>query len=230
MPSTSGRASRRPAAGEELFRPRAALTGKAQPLAQLSFGQWFFGWCSHPDPAYSRWDAINYGGDSFIFGPNRSRLPFQAPRLPRRGRNIEPDEDSTDLGDYGLSARWSPTWLDGTLGFYFRNTTDTVPQLMATPGVVPGVPSATCSAIGTPLPGNLCLVTPATSVADLSATSSASTTRPTQRHQDLRRVLSKKHTGRQCRRRAVLSPGCHWSDAVRCCQRSRFARAGLDAR
>ena len=64
----------------------------------------------------------------------------------------EPSRYSGSLGDCGLSARWSPDWLDGTLGFYCRNATDILPQLMVTPGVVPGVPAATCTTIGgTPL-------------------------------------------------------------------------------
>ena len=68
-----------------------------------------------------------------------------------------------------MSARWSPDWLDGTLGFYYRNATDVFPQAMATPGVAP-VPAAVCSARGgVPLPGGtLCFVNPkATTVADL---------------------------------------------------------------
>ena len=118
-------------------------------------------------------DAINHGGDSFIFGPNPLAAVIPgAPAYLRlwRDEDIEPDSLSGDLGDYGLSVRWSPTRLDGTLGFYFRSTTDTVPQLMATPGVVPGVPAPTCTAIGgVALPGNLCLAnSAATNVPDLS--------------------------------------------------------------
>jgi hypothetical protein len=162
---------------KELFRPRGAVTLQAQPLADLSVAaQWFFGWESVQIPESGSYltiqDAINHGGESFIFGPNplAAAIPG-APAYLRlwRAPDIEPDSYSSDLGDYGLAVRWSPTKLDATLGFYFRSTTDTIPQLMATPGVVPGVPAPTCTAIGgVALPGNLCLAnSAATSPAEL---------------------------------------------------------------
>jgi hypothetical protein len=164
---------------KELFRPRGALSVQAQPLPELSLAaQWFFGWEASRIPESGSYltiqDAINYGGKSFIFGPNP--LAATVPGAPAylrlwRDKDIEPEDYTTDLGDFGLAARWSPEWLDGTLGFYYRNATDTVPQQMATPGVVPGVPAPLCTRIGgTPLPGNLCLANPAaTSVPDLLA-------------------------------------------------------------
>ncbi|HZZ91294.1 MAG TPA: DUF1302 domain-containing protein [Usitatibacter sp.] len=162
---------------KELFRPRGGVTVQAQPLNDLSVaGQWFYQWQPVRIPESGSYltiqDAINLGGQSFITGPN----PFAAsvpgsPALLRlwRGTDIEPKSTSASLGEFGLSSRWSPAWLDGTLGFYARKTSDNVPQLMATQGVVPGVPAATCGAIGgTPLPGNLCLANKnVTSVADL---------------------------------------------------------------
>jgi hypothetical protein len=36
-------------------------------------------------------------------------------------------------GDWGLAARWSPDWLDGTMGFYVRNFTDKLPQVVPVP-------------------------------------------------------------------------------------------------
>ena len=41
-----------------------------------------------------------------------------------RGNPSEPKQS----GDWGLSARWSPAWLDGTMGFYFRDFSDKLPQ------------------------------------------------------------------------------------------------------
>ena len=162
---------------KELFRPRGGVTLQAQPLKELSVaGQWFYNWQAVRIPESGSYltiqDAINFGGDSFIFGPNPLATPANgAPTYLRlwRGQDIKPAANSGSLGDFGLSARWSPEWLDGTMGFYYRNTSDTVPQLMATPGVIPGVPAATCTAIGgTPLPGSLCLANKnATSLAEL---------------------------------------------------------------
>ncbi len=162
---------------KELFRPRGGITLQAQPAKELSVaGQWFYNWQAVRIPESGSYltiqDAINFGGDSFIFGPNPLATPANgAPTYLRlwRGQDIKPPTNSGSLGDFGLSARWSPEWLDGTMGFYYRNTSDTVPQLMATPGVVPGVPAASCTAIGgTPLPGNLCFANPnATTIPDL---------------------------------------------------------------
>ena len=83
---------------------------------------------------------------------------------------------SGSLGDFGLSARWSPQWLDGTVGAYVRNTTDILPQLMLTPGVA-ALPAATCTAIGgTALTPTTCLANPkATTVADLQKYGKAGT-------------------------------------------------------
>ena len=43
-------------------------------------------------------------------------------------------------GDWGLSARWSPEWLDGTMGFYARRTSDIANQawLAFDPGTTTG--------------------------------------------------------------------------------------------
>jgi hypothetical protein len=114
---------------------------------------------------------LTFGGDSFITGPN----PFfgvipGAPAALRlwNAHAVPSSRSSASLGDFGLAARWSPQWLDGTLGFYARNATDILPQLMTTPGIA-SLPPAACNALGgTVLPGNNCLVNPgATTVADL---------------------------------------------------------------
>ena len=52
----------------------------------------------------------------------RSRRRFRArPRSLRfwNQQAIAPSRYSASLGDWGISARWSPEWLDGTLGFYY---------------------------------------------------------------------------------------------------------------
>ena len=51
-------------------------------------------------------------------------------------------------GDFGLSARWSPEWLDGTAGLYARRTADIQPQLALLPAVAAGVPAAGCARAG----------------------------------------------------------------------------------
>ncbi len=162
---------------KELFRPRGGITLQAQPTKDLSVAaQWFYNWQADRIPESGSYltiqDPLNFGGDSFIFGPNP--LAAANPAAPKylrlwRGYDIKPPSNSGSLGDWGLSARWSPEWLDGTMGAYYRNTTDVFPQAMATPGVI-AAPAAVCSPRGgTPLPGGtLCFVNPnATTIADL---------------------------------------------------------------
>ncbi len=164
------------AEAKELFRPRGGLTIQAQPRLDLSIAaQWFYNWQavrSQESGAYlANNDMLNFGGDSLIVGAN----PFAAaipgsPGLLRfwNTNNVPASKYSGSLGDWGLATRWSPDWLDGTLGFYFRNTTDIVPGLMVIPGTAT-LPAATCSAIGgTPLSPTTCLVNKnATTVTDL---------------------------------------------------------------
>jgi Protein of unknown function (DUF1302) len=166
------------AEAKELFRPRGGLTIQAQVTNELSLaGQWFYNWQAVRYPESGSYltvnDALNFGGNSLIVGAN----PFAAsipgaPALLRawNTQSVAASRYSGSIGDFGLSARWSPVWLDGTMGFYYRNATDIQPQLLLTPGLVSaGVPPATCVAIGgTPLGGTACLVNKnATTVADL---------------------------------------------------------------
>jgi hypothetical protein len=172
---------------KELFRPRGGVTVQAQPMNDLSIaGQWFYNWQAVRAPESGTYlenlDFLNFGGDSLVLGPN----PFAAviPGAPANLRLwnanvVKPSRYSSSIGDYGFAARWSPQWLDGTLGFYYRNATDILPQVLATPGVAT-LPAATCTAIGgTPLtPANPtpCLINKnATTVADLQKFGKAGT-------------------------------------------------------
>jgi hypothetical protein len=169
------------AEAKELFRPRVGFNVQSTVTDTLSVSaQYFFNWQGFDNQAYrlpesgsllNYNDAILFGGESFIAGLN----PFAAvvPGAPTylrawRGEDIEPEENS---GNYGLALRWSPEWLDGTVGAYYRRTYDMLPQLMLTPGVVPGLtlPPAACTGIGgAPLPQNNCIInTQATNPQDL---------------------------------------------------------------
>src|SRR6185503_15047088 len=144
------------AEAKELFRPRGGLTLQAQPTKELSLaGQWFYNWQAIRVPESGSYltvnDALNFGGESQIVGPN----PFAkaipgAPAYLRvwNTNNVAPSRTSGSLGDFGLAARWSPAWLDGTLGFYYRNATDISPQIVAVPGVATTVPAGVCTGIG----------------------------------------------------------------------------------
>ena len=100
-------------------------------------------------------DFLLFGADSLITGPG---VPGTPPLLRAfHAADVKPKNS----GDWGLSARWSPEWLDGTLGFYYRRSADILPQVAVTPGVLP-VPAAACAPRGgTPISPTTCFVNPA---------------------------------------------------------------------
>ena len=64
----------------------------------------------------------------FVFnGPDRQFISG-ALGFAYRGPAAEPKQH----GEFGLSARWSPEILDGTVGFYYRNYADKLPQVLIT--------------------------------------------------------------------------------------------------
>lgn len=162
---------------KELFRPKGGVTVQVQPTQELSIaGQWFYNWQAARYPESGTYltvgDPFLFGGDSFILSANplAAAIPG-APAFLRawNGNAVPASRYSGSLGDFGVSARWSPHWLDGTLGFYARNATDIQPQAVLTQGFA-ALPSATCSAIGgIVLAPGACIINPkATNVADLT--------------------------------------------------------------
>ena len=164
------------AEAKELFRPKGGVTLQAQVTKDLSIaGQWFYNWQAVRIPESGAYltinDAFLFGGDSNILGAN----PFaaQVPGAPALLRawnqnSIGQSRYSASLGDWGISARWSPEWLDGTLGFYYRNATDILPQTLLYPGFA-ALPAGTCTAIGGIVAPGGCIINPrVTTVADLT--------------------------------------------------------------
>lgn len=139
---------------KELFRPRDSLTLQAEPTDDLSLSaQTFFAFDPVRYPESGSYltvqDALLQGGESLIIGPGQRLLQTGAANANR-------------MGDFGLSARWSPNWLDGTAGLYLRKTADIQPQLGVIPGVAAGVPAATCGALHmTPVGPTTCFINPA---------------------------------------------------------------------
>lgn len=117
---------------KELFVPRQQLSTSFTLNPEWSFGaQYFFSWDAARLPEagtyYGSSDLIGDGAQSFLLGhtggaglagPNGTLTNI------RRGDDLTPD----DHGDWGVMAKWSPAWLDGTLGFYYRKTADILPQ------------------------------------------------------------------------------------------------------
>lgn len=99
---------------KELFRPLNQISAQLGVAANFSLAaQYFLDW------NYSRLpEGGTYLGiiDMGFNGPTN----FNAAGFGANAGNSRPDK----RGDWGVSARWSPEWLDGTLGFYYRNFTD----------------------------------------------------------------------------------------------------------
>ncbi len=103
---------------KEVFRPLGQISAQLGVTETLSIAaQYFYDW------KYTRFpEGGTYLGiiDVGFNGPTTGGAVLGA----NRGNN-EPDKN----GDFGISARWSPAWLDGTVGFYYRNFTDKTPAL-----------------------------------------------------------------------------------------------------
>jgi len=107
---------------KELFRPRNQVSAQLQATPELSIaGQYFLDWEASRFPEagsyYGSLDILLKGGESYLIAPGL---------FATQGTPITPKKS----GDWGLAARWSPQWLDGTLGFYARRLSDNLPQLI----------------------------------------------------------------------------------------------------
>lgn len=110
---------------KELFRPLNQVSATSQVSDTVSVSAQFL----------LEWESFRYpeggtylGPVDFAFnGPDRQFLSA-ALGFASRGNPVEPDQ----IGEWGLAARWSPAWLDGTLGFYYRNFADKLPQTFLT--------------------------------------------------------------------------------------------------
>ena len=170
-------------------------------------GQWFYNWQAVRLPEsgsyLSSTDSLNFGGDSLIVGPRPAALE-------RAGRSA-PSRYSASIGDFGMAARWSPEALDGTLGFYYRNATDILPQLIVTPGVQTLPSPQVCQSVGgqplAPTSPTPCLINgAATNVAELQNFGKVGTyqTAYGNRHPHLRREPREADRRRLHRDRSVL--------------------------
>ena len=110
---------------KELFRPLNQLSAQAQVTDTLSVaGQYLLEW----EPARYPEGGTYLGPVDFVFnGPDRQFLS-----APLGFASRSPAAEPKNNGELGLSARWSPKELDGTVGFYYRRFADKLPQTLLT--------------------------------------------------------------------------------------------------
>lgn len=129
---------------KELFIPRTQLSTSFTLNPELTLAaQYFFDWNNARLPESGTYlgfnDSIQSGGHGLstigaanpAFGAPGPTGVNQYLRL-YNGHTYKPKKS----GDYGLMAKWSPEWLEGTLGFYYRNTSDILPNVVLRPTAV----------------------------------------------------------------------------------------------
>ncbi|SFQ44916.1 Protein of unknown function [Geopseudomonas sagittaria] len=117
---------------KELFVPRNQISASFQVNPELTLGaQYFLDWDEARLPEagtyYGGSDLVGEGAQSFLLGHTGTPglIPVRgALTTIRRGDDASPDK----RGDWGVMAKWSPEWLDGTLGVYYRNSSEILPQ------------------------------------------------------------------------------------------------------
>ena len=124
---------------KELFVPRNQISMTFTLNPELTVGaQYFLDWDAARLPEagtyYGGSDLVGFGAQSFLLGNTNSVTPgspLGCGIAPCNGlTNVRRGDDLTprNSGDWGVMAKWSPAWLDGTLGFYYRQTSDILPQ------------------------------------------------------------------------------------------------------
>ena len=138
---------------KELFIPRKQLYGTLMINEELLVGaQYFMGWQGSRLPESGTYlgfnDAVQYGNGLGVIVANNPFYTASNGMAPyayfQNGEVSTPDS----TGDFGLMAKWSPAWLDGTLSAFYRNTSDLLPfvagqalslgQIIATGGLNTG--------------------------------------------------------------------------------------------
>lgn len=117
MPSDTRKSLASPGVeAKETVLPLTQVSGQLQITDNLAVAaQYFLDWKPNRLPE----GGTYYGAADFLFyGPDRFYLnPAAAPNLNvRRSDALEPDK----RGNWGINLKWSPDWVDGTIGAYYR--------------------------------------------------------------------------------------------------------------
>ena len=117
---------------KELFVPRSQISASFTLNPELTLAaQYFFDWDAARLPEagtyYGSSDLVGFGAQAFLLGhtggPGLAGANGTLTSV-RRGQDITPDK----RGDFGLMLKWSPQWLDGTVGAYYRQSSEILPQ------------------------------------------------------------------------------------------------------
>ncbi|WP_449431932.1 DUF1302 domain-containing protein [Pseudomonas putida] len=116
---------------KELFLPRNQLSMSWTVNSELVLGaQYFLEFRNSRLPEggtyMGGYDMLGEGADVFWVPVPTALGGLGAAYGAPRGHDIKPHGS----GDFGVMAKWSPEWLDGTLGFYYRKTSDTQPVVL----------------------------------------------------------------------------------------------------
>ena len=114
---------------KEIFRPLNQVSATIQPTQEITLAaQYYLQWESNIFPEGGTYLGMVNGflnsNQAFLlpFGP----LPNSGNRYPRQA------------GDWGIKVAYSPEALNTTLGFYYRNFSDKLPQVLTPNGLAPG--------------------------------------------------------------------------------------------
>lgn len=114
---------------KELFRPLNQISGQAQLTDTLSVAaQYFLEWEPYRYPE----GGTYLGPADFAFNGPDGIVQVVHPSLGGLGYTRANAVTPKNSGEFGLSAKWSPESLDGTLGFYYRRFADKMPQALVT--------------------------------------------------------------------------------------------------
>lgn len=108
---------------KEIFRPLNQVSVQVQPTKELTLaGQYYLEWDSNIFPETGSYlgmvDGFLNSGEAFILAPGV---------FSTNGGDRKP----SDVGDWGIKVSYSPEWLNGTLGFHYRDFSDKMPQVLA---------------------------------------------------------------------------------------------------
>ncbi|RJF92749.1 DUF1302 family protein [Noviherbaspirillum saxi] len=121
---------------KETFLPQKQVSAQAQLSNEVSIGAHYaFEWNPY---------RLVPGGTYFGTGDaTRSDFATTTPIVIPNGGDIRP----RNSGDFGVNLRWSPEWLNGTAGFYYRKFDEKLPWGVTQLRALPVAPFAAPSAI-----------------------------------------------------------------------------------